>query len=194
MKILTIFWLAVGLSITIISPSLTQIVTDNNLQLLQSSTIKTGDLIISNSGDEEQLRDETTVPIEPIEDKNIPKFEEEVNIIIEESKPENNVDIELTTDNPLALSDASILNFDNELVPMRDEDFYYNDLINRDPNEIMDAAAGFVPIPIFRKKHKTTKPQKPYASRRYYRRPYGYRRYYYFYPYYGYYPSSLRYY
>ena len=192
MKKTPVFWIAVGLSISIISPSLTQAVTDKNVILIES-TSRGNDLTVSNIGENEHERDEETAAIESFQE-DLPKFDEDINIIIEENNPDKILEVGPATDNTLILPDNNVLSFDNEIVPMRDDDYYYNDLINRDPSEIMDTAAGFVPIPIFRKKHKSRKPQKPYVSRRYFKRPYAYRRYYYFYPYYGYYPSSLRYY
>lgn len=170
---------------------MTQTVTDKNVILIES-TSRSNDLTVSNIVDKEQKHDEKTVSIESLEE-DLPKFEEDVNIIIEEDNPDKIFNLGPSTDNTLILPDTNVLSYDNKIVPMRDEDYNFKDLLNRDPSEIMDTAAGFVPIPIFRKKHKP-KPQKPYVSRRYFKRPYAYRRYYFYYPYYGYYPSSLRYY
>ncbi|CAG4956176.1 unnamed protein product [Colias eurytheme] len=81
---------------------------------------------------------------------------------------------------------------DLDEVAIADEEILYNDVVNRDPSEIMDTAAGFVPIPIIKRRQK---PQKRYGLRRnFLRNPY--RRYQPFYPYYYYRfyrPSSLRY-
>ncbi|CAH0715647.1 unnamed protein product, partial [Brenthis ino] len=160
-----------------------------------NSAPRTNDEALSNNSETEQKNDETSVSIEPVEQE-LPKFEETVNIVIEDVENQDEVlDLnEPATDNPLALQIPDVDNFEEDFIPMRDEDFLYNDLIHKDPNEIMDTAAGFVPIPIFRKKKKPQKPRQPFASRRYFRRPYPYRRLYYFYPYYRYYPSSLRFY
>ncbi|XP_059050135.1 uncharacterized protein LOC131845112 [Achroia grisella] len=74
-------------------------------------------------------------------------------------------------------------------------DNYRDTYIDSDPNEIMETAAGFVPIPIFRKRQNA---RRRFATRRHFKRnpyPYTYKRLYYYYPYYGfYYPSSLKYY
>lgn len=75
--------------------------------------------------------------------------------------------------------------------PIQSDDIY-TDVVNRDPNEIMDTAAGFVPIPIFRNKQKS---KRRFATRRQFRRKPAHRRIFFFYPSYGFYPySSLRYY
>lgn len=194
MKNYAVLWITVGLSFSIASSALTQTISDSDF-LLGNSATRTNDEAISNNSETEQENDETSVSIEPIEQE-LPKFEEAVNIVIEDvGNPDEVPDLtEPATDNPLTLQIPDVVNFEEDFVPMRDEDFLYNDLIHKDPNEIMDTAAGFVPIPIFRKKKKTQKPRQPFASRRYFRRHYPYRRLYYFYPYYGYYPSSLRFY
>lgn len=66
-----------------------------------------------------------------------------------------------------------------------------DEIVNKDPDEIMDTAAGFVPIPIIRNRRKQNK--RVSTRRNFKRRPYLYRRFYY-YPYSFYYPSSLRFY
>ncbi|CAG4965169.1 unnamed protein product [Parnassius apollo] len=67
-----------------------------------------------------------------------------------------------------------------------------NEMLNKDPEEIMETAAGFVPIPIMRNRHK---PRRRFATRRNFRRnPYPFRRFYFYYPYPFYHYGSLRFY
>ncbi|XP_041979349.1 uncharacterized protein LOC121733223 [Aricia agestis] len=138
----------------------------------------------------------------------------EANILLQELETEKSEEFDKAIENEQAIIDASIgaienehfpINFnwdgydsiDDDYVPMQESDFYYKDLMERDPNEIMDTAAGFVPIPILKKRKQ--KPRRKFANRRYFRRPNPrpnpYRRHYYYYPYYRYYyPGSLRFY
>ncbi|KAM3965146.1 uncharacterized protein ACR2FA_000539 [Aphomia sociella] len=92
---------------------------------------------------------------------------------------------ELTQSQPMYMNNDIALN----------EDLYSDKLVDNGPDEIMETAAGFVPIPIFRKRQKA---RRRFATRRHFiRNPYAYtyRGLHYYYPYYGFYrPSSLKYY
>ncbi|OWR53823.1 hypothetical protein KGM_206450 [Danaus plexippus plexippus] len=123
-----------------------------------------------------------------------------VNIVIEESVETTNTEAPFDLQESLLfdIQGNNVMNFDDQYVPMQEEDYFFSDIVNKDPNELMDTASGFVPIPIFRR-HKNNRKKYPnmQAKRRYYRRPYTYNPYrrFYFYPYYQYYsPSSLRFY
>ncbi|XP_030041209.1 uncharacterized protein LOC115456328 [Manduca sexta] len=71
------------------------------------------------------------------------------------------------------------------------DDSYRFVSMNKVQDEIMETAAGFAPLPFFRKRQK---PRRRYVTRRNFRRN-PYRNAHFFYPYYGFYynPSSLRY-
>lgn len=113
---------------------------------------------------------------------NLKNFDGSMEIVIEE-----------TVKTPYNLLNEAAPEFDLGEMSANEGDFYYNDVIHKDPNEIMDTAAGFAPLPFLKTRRKS---QRPYATRRYFQKPYAYRRFQYFYPYYyGFYrPSSLRYY
>ncbi|XP_014358168.2 uncharacterized protein LOC106710590 [Papilio machaon] len=65
-----------------------------------------------------------------------------------------------------------------------------DNVIIKEPGEIMETAAGFVPIPIIRNRQKQ---RRRFVTRRNFQR-YPFRRFHFFYPYPFYHPSSLRYY
>ncbi|XP_026761698.2 uncharacterized protein LOC113520537 [Galleria mellonella] len=91
---------------------------------------------------------------------------------------------EVTSPSPMLIDNDIALN----------GDIYSNTLVNN-PDEIMETAAGFVPIPIFSKRQKA---RRRFATRPHFKRnpyAYKYRETQYYYPYYRfYYPSSLNYY
>ncbi|VVC92186.1 unnamed protein product [Leptidea sinapis] len=126
------------------------------------------------NSENEQKNDEATLNNESDEPET--NFDANINIVIEE-------DLEIPVNQFLPQETKGNLPVD---------DYYRNDVIERNADEIMDTAAGFVPIPIIRRQ----KPKRRFATRRYFRRnPYPYRRYQFYSPYYGFYrPSSLRYY
>ncbi|CAF4881565.1 unnamed protein product [Pieris macdunnoughi] len=136
----------------------------------------------TDSFNDPQTTENSFVTSEPEIDLNLKNVDASMEIVIEEN-----------VKTPYNLLNEAVTDFDLGEVSPNDGDFYYNDVINRDPNEIMDTAAGFAPLPFLKKRRKA---QRPYATRRFFQKPYAYRRFQYFYPYYyGFYrPSSLRYY
>ncbi|KPI94479.1 hypothetical protein RR46_04547 [Papilio xuthus] len=68
--------------------------------------------------------------------------------------------------------------------------FVEDNVIIKEPGEIMETAAGFVPIPIIRNRQKQ---RRRFVTRRNFQR-YPFKRFHFFYPYPFYHPSSLRYY
>lgn len=133
--------------------------------------------IINNSG----LAGDTAINEIPIDIENGSNYGASLDILMEES-------IRKPADTFLDLVEPNI---DSDL-PIQSDDMY-TDILNKDPNEIMDTAAGFVPIPIFRNKQKA---KRRFATRRQFRRkPNSHRRIFFFYPSYGFYPyNSLTYY
>ncbi|CAK1556360.1 unnamed protein product [Leptosia nina] len=142
-------------------------------------------------------KDEVKSNITKIEEKS---FETNVDQPNDESTVDANVDIVIEESLKTPLIDLIPENSPEfDLIDgssVGEADFYYNDVINRDPNEIMETAAGFAPLPFLKKKRKNQRPQRRYPTRRYYQNPYSYRRFQYYNPYiYGFYrPSSLPYY
>ncbi|XP_050351125.1 uncharacterized protein LOC126773912 [Nymphalis io] len=183
--------LAIGLSIADATSVLKEIVNEKSLQAETNESI-TRDETSSNISENEQNGNEFSV-ITDESDKYQTNYEEPLDIFMENlENPTKEVFLEESVSfDEFNSQDPSDAHFD-EIVPVTDSDYSYNDIINRDPNEIMDTAAGFVPIPIFKRRQK---PRKQVAARRRFRKPYPYRRLYYYYPYYSYYrPSSLRFY
>lgn len=143
----------------------------------------------SNKGDSEQKNqvNENYNPIGDVVDEQIPNVE----VFIEET-------VDLPSE--FALQDFQAdgdIPFDENSLPLTD-DLYPNEVLEKNPDEIMEQAAGFAPLPFIRRRQKPRR--KPTTRRHFVRNPY--RRFYYAYPYYyGYYPrysyyspSSLRYY
>lgn len=110
---------------------------------------------------------------------------------VEEQTSSVEVFIEEALDFPTGLASADNAVLDENNVSLTD-DLYVNEIIEKTPDEIMETAAGFVPLPIIRRRQKPRR--RPATRRHFVTKPY--RRFYYAYPYYyGYYrPSSLRYY
>ncbi|XP_072948813.1 uncharacterized protein [Epargyreus clarus] len=133
---------------------------------------------ITNNG----LADDTAINEIPIDTDKESNYGASIDIFMEENiKKPADVFLDLVNEP----------NFDSEL-PIENDDIY-TDVLNKDPNEIMDTAAGFVPIPIFRNKQKA---KRRFATRRQFRRkPSPRRRIFFFYPTYGFYPyNSFRFY
>ncbi|CAH2096313.1 unnamed protein product [Euphydryas editha] len=190
MKYYTVLILATWLNISYAVSVLNETVLDSSLVKESSATVINE--ILPNSESEE--RGDMLNIITESPDTKQPNFEETLDIVMESIKnPTVQFDIgepanyyEFNLQDP---SDASL----DEIIPPNDAD-YYNEIINKDPNEIMDTAAGFLPIPIFKRKQKN---RKQVPIRRRFRNPYFYRRSFpqrrfYFQPYYSYYhPSSF---
>lgn len=94
---------------------------------------------------------------------------------------------------------SELFPYDSDEAAEAEVDEFSNEIEEKNPDEIMETAAGFVPLPIIRRRKK---PQNRFATRRHFKRqPYYYypsyyrRSPYYYSPYYAFYrPSSLRYY
>ncbi|XP_039752947.1 uncharacterized protein LOC120628578 [Pararge aegeria] len=201
--IILVFAVTIGFDFVVTNSILKQTVADKDLLLSESNDSSTNhDETLSNNSQTEPERIETNVNGETII-PNLP-IEETMQIAIGENFQDSMglIDFKEAIDNSqqdyfnndFNLKEQIDTSLEDDFELVKESDYYYNDLISKDPNEIMQTAAGFVPIPIFRKKQKHT-PRRQYATRRYNRRPYASRRNYFFYPYYSYYrPSSLRYY
>lgn len=134
-----------------------------------------------NKADSEQKNEDINATLESIIGSEIER-DPNVQVIIEEAidlpydlvPPPESEDV-ILNDNGLSLAD----------------DLYPNEIIEKHPDEIMDTASGFAPLPFLRRRQK---PRRRFATRRHSQRN-PYRRVFYYYPYYPYYyPSSLRYY
>nr|XP_034832149.1 uncharacterized protein LOC117988961 [Maniola hyperantus] len=206
--IILVLTVAVGFDFLVANSVLKQTVVDKDLLLSESNDSTTNhEETLPNNSDIEQKNIETSESGETIAmEDHANEGTLEIDIVENIQNPIDQFDFQEAIDNQLGLKEAYNnnnhfnlqeyvdTNLENEFELVKEGDYYYNDVVYKDPNEIMDTAAGFVPIPIFRKKQKQA-PRRRYATRRYNRRPYASRRQYYFYPYYRYYrPSSLRYY
>ncbi|XP_045773083.1 uncharacterized protein LOC123872681 [Maniola jurtina] len=204
--IILVLTAAVGLDFVVANSVAKQTVADKDLLLSESNDSSTNhEEKFSNNSDIEQENIETSENGETIVEDSPNEGTVELDIVESIKSPIDPFDFKEAIDNQVGLKEVYNnnqfnlqeyvdTNLENEFELVKDGDYYYNDVVFKDPNEIMDTAAGFVPIPIFRKKQKQA-PRRRYATRRYNRRPYASRRQYYFYPYYRYYrPSSLRYY
>ncbi|CAG9561912.1 unnamed protein product [Danaus chrysippus] len=198
MKNHIILLLALGLGSVVAESVLIQ---DGDKKLLLSESNDSG----TNHKEEHENNNETeqknvnNISVESLQ-KQQQNNDEFVNIVIEESVDTTNTEAPFDLQESLLfdIQGNNVMNYDDEYVPMQEEDYFFSDIVNKDPNELMDTASGFVPIPIFRR-HQKNRKRYPnlQAKRRFYRRPYNYNPYrrFYFYPYYQYYrPSSLRFY
>lgn len=170
---------------------------DKKLLLSESNDSGTNHKEGPANNNETEQKNVNNISVESLQKQNNDDF---VNIVIEESVETTNTEAPFDLQESLLfdIQGNNVMNFDDQYVPMQEEDYFFSDIVNKDPNELMDTASGFVPIPIFRR-HKKNRKKYPnmQAKRRYYRRPYTYNPYrrFYFYPYYQYYrPSSLRFY
>lgn len=202
MKSCVILALAVAVGFDLVAANTVKQTVDKDLLLPESNDSSTNPAeTLSNQ--KEQKKIETNLNSEAAVEDQTQEITLEIDIEENIQSPLDNFDFQEAIDNQLGLEEFNNdqfnleenidTNFENDFEIVNADDYVYNDVIYKDPNEIMDTAAGFVPIPIIRKRKKQT-PRRQ-ATRRNNRRPYASRRHYYFYPYYRYYrPSSLRYY
>lgn len=192
MKYYTVVLLATWLNISCAVSVLNETVLDSSL-VKKDRAIVTGEILPNKESVE---RSDTLNTFSDVPDTKQPNFEETLDIVMKSVKnPAVQIDLEEPGNHyEFNLQDPSDANVD-EIIPPNDADYYYNEIINKDPNEIMDTAAGFHPPPFFKRKHKH---RKQVSVRRHFRNPYLYRRafpqrrFYYFQPYYSYYrPSSF---
>lgn len=203
MKSCVILALAVAVGFDLVAANTVKQTVDKDLLLSEGNDSSTNPAeTLSNQ--KEQKKIETNLNSEAAIEDQTEEITLEIDIEENIQSPLDNFDFQEAIDNQLGLEEFNNdqfnleenidTNFENEFEIVNADDYVYNDVIYKDPNEIMDTAAGFVPIPIIRKRKKQT-PRRQTPTRRYNRRPYASRRQYYFYPYYRYYrPSSLRYY
>ncbi|XP_049873544.1 uncharacterized protein LOC126372063 [Pectinophora gossypiella] len=165
--------------------------TNSQLPLSGSESEDKHDEKISSIGDSEHK--ETKVETTP-ENTEALKNTGRLEIIIEETFSPDELVLPKIDDVP---QNGAIL--DVPETTYMDSDLGSDVLVNKVEGEIMETAAGFVPIPIIRKRqharrrlarpHKPARPSRRYFMKNPYWTPY------YLYPYYGFYrPSSLRYY
>ncbi|XP_013186844.1 uncharacterized protein LOC106132075 [Amyelois transitella] len=165
---------------------------DNNQPLSQSTSeeAKHDDKPLLNKTDSEQKNQITNTNVKTREDA----------ANIEDSNVELIINVEETID-PVEEQFPQIqdvLNIDDGDFKILDrEDFNRDEAMESNPDEIMQTAAGFVPVPIIRKFRQKQKARRRVATRRQFKRhprPYTPWRYLYPYSYYSFYrPSSLRY-
>lgn len=190
MKYYTVILLATWLNISCAVSVLNETVLDSSL-VKQDSEIVTDEILPNNESVEssDMLNTYSDLP-----DTKQPNFDETLDIVMESIKnPAVQIDLEEPGNHyEFNLEDQSDSNAD-EIIPPNDADYYNNEIINKDPNEIMDTAAGFHPPTLFKRKQKH---RKQVSIRRRFRNPYLYRRsfpqrrFYYFQPYYSYFRSS----
>ncbi|CAG9786658.1 unnamed protein product [Diatraea saccharalis] len=132
-----------------------------------------------NKGETEQKKQELTTNIGPSING---EMEQNLEVIIEET-----VDVPRELLSPISEAEDTVLDDNTVSVP---DDVYPNEIIERHPEEIMETAAGFIPVPIIKRRQK---PKRRIASRRHFKRN-PYRRVFYYYPYYPYYYQSSLYY
>ncbi|XP_028173569.1 uncharacterized protein LOC114362383 [Ostrinia furnacalis] len=185
MKTSIILLLTLGLAIA--DPISKQIVSADNNHAHSSkcseSESKHNEETTANKGDSEQKKQ----VLHPTRSDDVEMQIPNVEVIVEE-------DIDLPSD-IYSQTDNEVF-FDNDET-LTDE--FADDIMEKHPDELMETAAGFAPLPFIRKRQKS---KKRFATRRHFKRnPYPYyyssfrRSPYFFYPYYAYYrPSSLRYY
>ncbi|XP_038209765.1 uncharacterized protein LOC119830723 [Zerene cesonia] len=179
MKAQVIFLFSLWITVvTVYASTTTENVDIFNLIQTENNEPQTTEEINLDNSDPEQKGDELNTSSESYLESNV---DATVDIVIEEN-----------IKTPLDALIPEMPDVDLDETAIGDEEILYNDVVNRDPSEIMDTAAGFVPIPIIKRRQK---PQKRYGLRRHFlRNPH--RRYQHFYPYYYYRyyrPSSLRY-